>query len=303
MKNIQKPFLKWVGGKTQILNHIIKKIPANIENYHEPFVGGGSVLFALLSLNREGIVNISGAIYAYDYNKNLIQVYINIQNHCEELYEMIELLFKEYDSLSDITIDNVNRNPMTINEAKLCKENLYYWYRKKYNSLDINSIEKSALFIFLNKTCFRGLYREGPNGFNVPYGHYKNTPKFINKDEFELISNLIKDVVFIHSSYEISLLNPIEGDFVYLDPPYVPESSISFVSYTNKGFDIEEHKNLFNMIIELNNKNINFMLSNANVDIVVETFKDFKCENLTARRAINSKNPDSTTKEIIIINY
>lgn len=303
MKSIQKPFLKWVGGKSQIIEHVIEKIPKNIQNYHEPFVGGGSVLFAILSLNKIGIIHISGTVYAYDYNQDLIQLYKNIQNNYEELYDNIDSLLKEYDSLSDIIENDVNRNPTTIDEAKLCKENLYYWYRKKYNSLDVNNIQKSALFIFLNKTCFRGLFREGPNGFNVPYGHYKTTPQFISKDEFGKISNLIKDVIFIHSSYETSLINPIEGDFVYLDPPYVPESSVSFVSYTNKGFDKKDHKRLFDMIIELHRKNIKFMLSNSSVDMVIETFKDFNCENVTVRRAINSKNPNSTTKEIIIFNY
>ena len=197
---LQKPFLKWVGGKTQIINDIISKIPNEMNNYHEMFLGGGSVLLALLSLEKQGTINIKGKVYAYDINKDLINVYKNVQQNYEELHNILSLYFKEYDS---ITENEINRKPKNIDEAKTSKESYYYWIRNKYNTIDKNSIECSALFIFINKTCFRGMYREGPNGYNVPYGHYKTTPTLISKEQLKDISDLIKDVVFIDSSFRL----------------------------------------------------------------------------------------------------
>lgn len=164
------------------------------------------------------------------------------------------------------------------------------------------NVESSAIFMFLNKTCFRGLYREGPNGFNVPYGHYKKTPVIITKDRLDFISDLIKDVVFIKNDFTNSIKNIKPYDFVYLDPPYVPEIKNSFVSYTKHGFTLESHKELFNRILDMDKKNIKFVMSNANVEIVIERFKNFNVEKVQARRAINSKRPESQTTELIIYN-
>ena len=157
-----------------------------------------------------------------------------------------------------------------------------------------------ALFIFINKICFRGMYREGPNGYNVPYGHYKKTPSLISKNELDDISSLIKDVVFKHNGFIESIKNVKDGDFVYLDPPYAPENSKSFVGYVEGGFNLKTHESLFAEIKKL--ENIKFIMSNAKVDIVTNSFKDYNCEDIVARRAINSKNPGSTTTEVIIYN-
>jgi len=296
---ICKPFLKWVGGKTQIIEKLLKHFPKEIENYHEPFVGGGSVLLAILSLRKENKIIIKNKIYAYDLNPMLIRVYQNIQKHKKELYKYIEKYINEYDGLKGTT---VNRNPTTLEEAKSSKESYYYWLRKKYNDMDKTTVECSALFMILNKTCFRGLYREGPNGFNVPYGHYKKTPTIISKKDLDEISNLIKDVEFLEMSFVKSILRATQGDFVYLDPPYVPVDVKSFVKYTADGFDLETHKKLFDEIVELNKKKIRFVLSNAKVDMVVNYFNEFNIEELVARRAIHSKNPNSTAVEVIITN-
>ena len=296
---IQKPFLKWVGGKTQIINDIIQKIPKEMNNYHELFLGGGSVLFAILSLQKQNKILIKNKIYAYDINNDLINVYKNIQSNKDELYHFINLYIKEYDSLDG---EIVNRDANTIEEAKTSKESYYYWLRKKYNNIDKNSIECSALFMIINKTCYRGMYREGPNGFNVPYGHYKKTPCVISKIELDTISELIKDVLFIHSNFKDSIQNISKGDFVYLDPPYAPENSKSFVGYVNDGFDLKTHQLLFDEIKKLNELEIKFAMSNSNVEIVIDNFKEYNYENIIARRAINSKNPGSTTTEIIIYN-
>jgi DNA adenine methylase len=294
---LQKPFLKWVGGKTQIINDIISKIPNEMNNYHELFLGGGSVLFAILSLQKQNKIVIKNKIYAYDINNDLINVYKNIQNNKEELYEIIDLYIKEYNS---ITGSIINRKPISIEESITSKESYYYWIRKKYNNMDKKTIECSALFMFINKTCFRGMYREGPNGYNVPYGHYKETPRIISKKDLDYISDLIKDVEFKSCSFTESIKNVKDGDFIYLDPPYAPENSKSFVGYVANGFDLETQKLLFNEIKKL--KNIKFVMSNSKVDFVVDNFKEYKCHNIVARRSINSKNPGLTTIEVIIYN-
>ena len=296
-QKLQKPFLKWIGGKTQIINDIISKIPNEINNYHELFLGGGSVLFAVLSLQKQNKIIIKNKIYAYDINNDLINVYKNIQHNKDELYEFIDFYINEYDSINGTTI---NRKPTSIEEAKTSKESYYYWIRNKYNNIDKNSIECSALFIFINKTCFRGMYREGPNGFNVPYGHYKKTPVIITKPDLNYISDLIKDVEFKTSGFIDSIQNVKNDDFVYLDPPYAPENTKSFVGYVADGFSLETHQLLFNEIKK--NKKINFVMSNAKVDLVIDNFKEYNCIDIIARRAINSKNPGSTTTEVIIYN-
>tara|TARA_B000000477_G_C6088306_1_gene226463 strand:- start:216 stop:1115 length:900 start_codon:yes stop_codon:yes gene_type:complete len=294
---IQKPFLKWVGGKTQIIDSIISKLPKKINNYHELFLGGGSVLFAILSLQKHNNFLIKDKIYAYDINVNLINMYKNVQNNKDELYKILKSYYDKYDS---ITGRIINRKPKTIEEAQTSKESYYYWLRDKYNNIDKNTVECSALFILINKICFRGMYREGPNGYNVPYGHYKKTPSLISKKELDDISSLIKDVVFQHNGFIESIKNVKDGDFVYLDPPYAPENSKSFVGYVEGGFNLKTHESLFAEIKKL--ENIKFIMSNAKVDIVTNSFKDYNCEDIVARRAINSKNPGSTTTEVIIYN-
>lgn len=294
---IQKPFLKWVGGKTQIIGDIISKIPKDINNYHELFLGGGSVLLAVLSLQRQNKIVIKNKIYAYDINEVLINVYKHIQTNKDELYEIITLYITEYDSITGTTI---NRKPNNIDEAKTSKESYYYWIRSKYNKIDKNTIECSALFMFINKTCFRGMYREGPNGYNVPYGHYKKTPTIISRIDLDYISDLIKDVEFNHSSFDDSIKLVKEGDFVYLDPPYAPDNANSFVGYVLDGFNLEMHKLLFSEIKKMGK--IKFVMSNAKVDLVTENFKDYECQDIIARRAINSKKPGSTAMEVIIYN-
>jgi len=299
-----KPFLKWVGGKTQIIEQVIKRFPSTIDNYYEPFLGGGSVLLAFLHRVQLGEITISGKIVASDINYALIQLYKSIQTNPNELFTAVMKHREVYHSLDG---NIVNRKPENIDEATTSKESYYYWIRKSYNNAIKNnkySIETSAMFLFINKTCFRGMYREGPNGFNIPYGNYKRTPAIASLDELMRIHELIKEVDFICCSFEQILEKCHEGDFVYLDPPYVPENSKSFVGYTKHGFNI--HERLFSSIKELNNKNGWFMMSNSAVPIVITSFDDCDKYNITyilARRAINSKNPASKTNEVLIQNY
>lgn len=299
-QKIQKPFLKWVGGKTQIIHNVLDKIPKKINNYHELFLGGGSVLFAVLSLQKQGKLDIQGKIYACDINDSLIRVYKHVQNNKNDLFDYIQRYINEYDAIKGTEI---NRKPTTLEEAKTSKESYYYWIRDKYNKMnEKDSIERSALFMIINKLCFRGMYREGPNGYNVPYGHYKKTPTIITKEELDTVSELIQDVVFECCGFETSITKPIKDDFVYLDPPYAPENAKSFVGYVADGFDLDAHNCLFDGIKKLNQKKIHFAMSNAKVDFVMDNFKDCQYEDIVARRAINSKDPSSTTMEVIVYN-
>lgn len=296
---MQKPFLKWAGGKTQILDEILKTVPNEINNYHEIFLGGGSVLLAVLSLQKQNKLTINGTIYASDANKGLITLYQNIQNSYKSLFVHLKHYWETYHAISG---NIINRKPSTIEEAVTSKESYYYWIRNRFNSMEKYTTEYSAIFIFLNKMGFRGLYREGPNGFNVPYGHYKKTPTMITSEELTTISELIKDVVFIHQDCSASLKKAVEGDYVYMDPPYVPEKSTSFVGYTQDGFPLEKHKELFANILELKSQNVDFALSNSCVELVLKTLASCTIIEIKAKRAIHSKNPGEKTKEVIITN-
>jgi DNA adenine methylase len=302
--HIPKPILKWVGGKIQIIDKLITDFPVEINNYREIFLGGGSVLLTLLSYVKNGIIKIQGNIYAYDLNEPLIYIYKNIQIHHNELYDVMQTIITDFNECGN---GEINRTPSNITEAKIAKENYYYWIRSEYNKLcltDKKSILGSAMFIFLNKTCFRGVFRVGPKGFNVPYGHYNN-PEIINKKHLEEIHNLIQNVIFECCDFNTSLTIVEPNDFVYLDPPYAPETDTSFVGYTENGFNIENHNNLFKLIHILTDTNKKIMLSNSDVNLVRENFTNEKYNTLSilCKRSINSKNPDAKAKEVIIKNY
>jgi len=301
---IPKPILKWVGGKTQMIDKLIAEFPVEINNYREAFLGGGSVLLALLTYVKMGIIKIHGHIYAFDVNEPLIYIYKNIQTCHNELYNTLQTMITDYNECGD---GEINRTPANIEEAKLAKENYYYWIRSEYNNLcltDKTSVLGSAMFIFLNKTCFRGVFRVGPRGFNVPYGHYTN-PEIVNKAHLDEIHELIQNVVFECCDFNASLTTVEPNDFVYLDPPYAPETDTSFVGYTENGFSIEHHNNLFKLIHVLTATNKKIMLSNADVRLVRENFTtpNYSTLLILCKRSIHSKNPSATAKEVIIKNY
>jgi len=302
--HIPKPILKWVGGKTQIIDKLIVDFPVEINNYREAFLGGGSVLLTLLSYVKNGVIKLHGNIYAYDLNEPLIYIYKNIQTQHTDLYDKLQNIITDFNECGN---GEINRTPKNIEEAKIAKENYYYWIRSEYNNLCLNdkkSILGSAMFIFLNKTCFRGIFRVGPKGFNVPYGHYNN-PEIINKVHLEEIHHLIQNVIFECCDFNKSLSIVEPNDFVYLDPPYAPETDTSFVGYTENGFNIENHNNLFKLIHLLTESNKKVMLSNADVSLVRENFtiEKYNTSSILCKRAINSKNPESKAKEVIIKNY
>jgi DNA adenine methylase len=263
-----KPLIKWVGGKTQIIDTIIDNFPKEINNYHELFLGGGSVLIAVLQNIKENKIKLNGTINVYDINETLINLYKNIQSKSKEIFTEIKKIIDIY---TEINGKVINRKPINLTEAKTSQESYFYWIRSNFNKLTIEQKRTplgSAYFIFLNKTCFRGVYREGPNGFNVPFGHYNN-PEIINKEHLYKISELIKNVNFVHSKFETSFENINEDDFIYLDPPYAPENEKSFVGYTSDGFNLQQHNLLFTKC-----KNYKFLMSNADVELVKNNFTD-----------------------------
>ena len=312
--NSTKPIIKWVGGKTQIIDKIIDEYTTTMTHYHEIFIGGGSVLLELLSYKKAGHITITGTINAYDINETLISLYKNIQSNHNELYTILKQIINEFNSCSNDENSVLNRKPTNLEEALNKPENYYYWSRIKYNNLSLiekNSILGTALFIFLNKTCFRGVYRIGPNGFNVPYGNYAQS-EIINKEHLQEVHDLIQGVIFTHCDFSVPLQKCIgdvansdvanSGDFIYLDPPYAPENSKSFVGYNKDGFDLEQHKKLFGLCKELHTKKIKFVMSNADVELLKEHFPHeiYNIQSIIAKRSINSKKPGSKTQEVII---
>jgi DNA adenine methylase len=291
-KEIVKPLLKWVGGKTQILSNISSKLPTgkDIEYYHEPFVGGGSMLLMMLSLYP--VLKEPDRTFAYDMNKYLINFYKVLSKQPNELVKELDILINTYNNKNDIS----------------SKEKYYYDLRTLFNTIDFdnNKVLFAAFFLFLNKTCFRGLYRTGPNGFNVPFGNYKNVNVY-NKEHLLNVSNMIKNVTFEVCDFKNTIQNILDDSnkniFVYLDPPYVQESSISFVKYNKDGFSDKNHNKLFELCHQLDEKNILFMLSNSNTTKVRDALNKFHISVIECRRAINSKDPSSKTTEVLVSNY
>jgi len=262
-------------------------------------------MIAILEKLNKGDIAINGNIIVNDLNAGLINFYKSIQNNPVELFEEINKLLAEYAKCTIVDNNSViiNRKADTQAEAVKCTENYYYWKRQRFNTIDKTSLEYCALFWFINKTCFRGMYREGPNGYNVPFGHYK-TPPSIDKKSVISISNLIKNVIFVNKNYTdfIKDYTVTPSDFIYYDPPYAPENSNSFVGYNKEGFTLENHKELFTSI---KTTPARFLMSNAKVELVVNKFNnpEYTIAEIECKRHINAKNPGSKTMEVLITNY
>jgi DNA adenine methylase len=294
--NMTKPIIKWIGGKTQILSTLKEKFQNvcsenSLENYYEPFLGGGSVLLALLSWIENGDIKVSKNFKAkaFDINEALIYMFINIRDKPELIYEIIKPMIEYFHSVEEKE-----------------KEAYYYQIREYYNSFvdeQKQNYVASAIFIFLNKTGFRGLYREGPKGYNVPYGHYKN-PEILNYDHLMKVSSLIKNVEFEVCDFSDGISKVLTehksiNTFVYLDPPYVPENVKSFTKYNKSDFTLENHKKLFELC---QNLPCDFLMSNSDTSLIYESFNenDFVIEKIECKRSINSKNPGAKTLETLI---
>ena len=292
-----KPFIKWVGGKGQLLPEINKLYPIElgktINKYAEIFIGGGAVLFDILSKYRLDEVYIS------DKNLELINTYKSIRDNIDILIKSLKEMEEEY-----IPLDDENRKIY------------YYEKRQKYNKLKINieenNIEKASLFIFLNKTCFNGLYRVNKKGeFNVPMGAYKN-PKICDKENLKNVSMALKNVKIIYADYRESESFIDEKTFVYIDPPYRPlNTSSSFTSYTENDFSDKEQIELAEYIDVLNKKGAKIVISNSdpknnNIDdnFFDELYKNYNINRVKATRMLNSNaSLRGAINELLITNY
>lgn len=271
-----KPVVKWVGGKRQLLPEIEKLMPKSYTTYYEPFVGGAAVL--LHEQPKKAVVN--------DFNKELINTYKVIQNNVDELIEVLKI----HDELNS-------------------KD--YFYDVREWDRLpgyeERSDIEIAGRFIFLNKTCFNGLYRVNQAGeFNTPYGKYKN-PNIINEVGLKVLSNYFNeaDITFKTGDFEDAVKYIRKGSFVYFDPPYQPISTTSnYTGYTSGGFDEKDQIRLRELCDRLDAKGVKFLLSNSNVPFIQEQYKKYTIDVVGAKRAINSNGKKrGEVEEVLIRNY
>ena len=270
-----KPILKWAGGKQQLLPEIRKRIPKQFNTYFEPFLGGGAVL---LDLQPERFV-IS------DINSELINLYKVIESDLQALI-----------------------SELRHHKEKHCEE-YYYSVRVLDRGLGyerLSSVERAARTLYLNKTCFNGLYRVNKKGqFNTPFGKYKN-PNIVNKEGLQAVSDFLNnsDGLICSDEYKRVLRIATEGDFVYLDPPYDVVKNTSFTGYTKGGFGKQEHLEVKKTCDTLNAKGVKFLLSNSATLFILDLYKDYQLDTIQSRRSINSNgNGRGKVSEVLIKNY
>lgn len=294
-----KPFLKWAGGKSQLIEQMSSFLPPSfktgrIKKYFEPFLGGGAIYFWLADN-----YDFEWA-YLNELNPSVAICYQTIQTNIKKLTKELELLEREYISGTD--------------EAR---EKLFYDKRAEFNGFlskkSTNShLRRAALLIFLNKTCFNGLYRVNSKGeFNVPFGRYKN-PTICNEDNLVAVHELLQKAEIMCGDFELCLAQADNDSFVYFDPPYRPISSTaSFTSYSKNNFDDNEQKRLKSVFGNLDSRGADVMLSNSdpkNVDPTDDFFDDlydkYHIERLSARRLINcNAERRGVITEILVMNY
>ena len=247
------PFLKWVGGKTSLLPELLRHVPARIRRYHEPFVGGGALFFAVAP--RRAVLS--------DNNAELVHCYLQVR-------------------------DNVHAVLAAL--ADHVYEKAHYQNVRALEAHQLSPAERAARFIYLNKTCFNGLWRVNRAGrFNVPIGRYTN-PRFHDPGALLAASSALARTDLLHAPFEDATAKVAPGDFVYLDPPYDPVSATSsFASYTADGFTWDDQKRLASACIALNRRGVRFLLSNSATDRVRELYRGFEQRLVRAPRFINSK--------------
>lgn len=270
------PFLKWVGRKKQLIPTIVTHLPKNINEltYVEPFIGGGAVLFHLQPKNA--IIN--------DFNEELINVYEVIKNNLDELIEDLKKHKNEHDYFYEIR--SLDRND---------------------NFKNLSKVERASRVIYLNKTCYNGLYRVNNAGeFNSPFGRYKN-PNIVNEPTLKAVSKYLNsnNIMIKNGDYNDVLKTLDKNSFVYLDPPYHPISeSSNFTGYIQGGWDAFDQIRLREVCDELNAKGIKFLLSNSSAQLIKDQYTQYKIENVKANRAINSNGANrGEIDEILIKNY
>lgn len=274
-----KPFLKWVGGKGQLLNQLLPLFPQGHEGaYFEPFFGGGAAFFALSPV--VGQIN--------DVNKALMSAYTNVRDNVEKVIEALRELENDYLSLGA--------------EAR---QTFYYDRRTEYNQEPHDTIRKTALLIFLNKTCFNGLYRENRKGeFNVPHGRYSN-PTICDDSTLRATSGALRHVKINSSSFEEAVVDAKAGDFVYFDPPYHPlNPTSSFTSYSVDDFSEYDQQHLKEVVDSLTKRGVKVALSNSDSQLINELYKDYRIEKVLASRSINSvASKRGKITEVLVLNY
>ncbi len=292
-----KPFLKWAGGKGQLLKEIEKHYPfedENITKYAEPFVGGGAVLFDILSKYD------LKEIYISDINAELINTYRIIRNDIDALVEMLSVMQTEF-----VPMDTESRKAY------------YMQKRERFNDLKVNgdeniNIEKAALMIFLNKTCFNGLYRVNKKGlFNVPMGAYKN-PLICDEKNLRAVSEKLQNVKIVCGDYKASANFIDENTFVYFDPPYRPiTDTASFTAYTENLFNDEEQIELAHFVDDMHRKGAKIVVSNSDPknsntedDFFDNIYSAYKIKRVEATRMINcNSEARGKIKELLISNF
>ncbi len=266
------PFVKWAGGKRQLIPEIKQYIPKRFRNYIEPFVGGGALFFYLLP-DKAVLI---------DNNMELINCYKVIKENVDELIDIL----KDYKYDKDLYY-----------EIRALDQNLNI-----YNKL--TDVEKAARTIFLNKTGYNGLYRVNSKGrFNVPFGRHKN-PKMCDIKNLKAVHKAIQNVEILHDSFEICLNYAKKDDFLYFDPPYYPLSDTAlFTSYTKENFDKDSQIQLYEVFKQLDKRGCKLLLSNSYCDFILDLYKDYKSITIKAKRAINSDSSKrGSINEILIMN-
>lgn len=280
-----KPFLKWAGGKRQLLPHIHKYFPSEFNHYFEPFIGAGALFLDI----QPKIATIN------DINSELVNCYLTIKNDFESL---ISALSKYHDSFFSLN---------TYEEQKEYFLSIRNLDRDKTIFSSISNAERAARIIFLNKTCFNGLYRVNSKGeFNVPFGKYKN-PNILDLNNLsnlhEFLNNI--DVRITNVDFSEVVSNAEKGDFIYFDPPYDPLTPTSaFTSYSKDGFSNFDQERLARLFKELSDKGCYVMLSNSATDFIKGLYSEFNIHIIDANRAINSNGEKrGKVQEVLITNY
>lgn len=267
-------FVKWAGGKKQLMEQFKPLFPKEVNRYFEAFVGGGAVAFHIIKSHKPKEVFLS------DINEELINCLNVIKTDVEELITELKKLKKSHN-----------------------KETFYKIRAEDLNSL--SEIQRASIFIYLNKTCFNGLYRVNSKGkFNVPIGSYKN-PSICQEDELREISKLLQNAKIKVNQFHESIKEAKKGDFVYFDPPYYPlNKTSSFTTYTKDKFLEKEQEHLANIFKELDKKGVKVMLSNSDTDFIKNLYKDYNISQVKATRMINSDaSKRGKINELVITNY
>lgn len=269
---ITYPIVKWVGGKRQLLFELLKNMPKTYNRYFEPFIGGGALFFELQPDNA----------YISDMNEELINLYSVVRDSVDELIEDLSKheISKEY----FLEIRNIDRT-------------------EEYSKL--SNVERASRFIYLNRTCFNGMYRVNSKGeFNVPFGNYKN-PRIIDENNLLNCSELLKKTEIKCADFSKIIHKVQKGDFVYFDPPYVPlNETSSFTSYTKDGFDIDMQFKLREVCDELDSMGVKFMLSNSDTKLVNKLYANYEIKKVFASRQINANAAGrGKITEVLVKNY